>query len=396
MFKTHKIKLYPTKSQKVLINKSFGCARHSYNWALKKWEERYKNGERSSAFTLIKLQNSLKREEMPFYLEVSKTVVQYAIHNLEAAYKKMWKEKSGYPKFKKKGDKDSFIAVENKQSFKQKNKKIWLPRIGWVKCSEDLRFEGKVNYVAVKRVADMCFATISVEIEKIPTETRIISENQTIIGVDMGIKTMMILSDGTIYENPKSLKNNLNGLKRLQRQLNRKQKGSNNRKKHQIKVARKHYVITCIRKNAIHKATSEIVNKYDKIVIETLKPKNMVKNRKLSQAVSDVSFGEISRQLSYKTQWAGKELVKVDQWFASSKICSCCGNKKEILKLSERLYKCEGCGLEIDRDLNAAKNLAKYSPTSKFEGSKACGEVGSVSEKKRRTSKKHEVNINSH
>lgn len=307
---------------------------------------------------------------MPFYLEVNKCAVQYAIHNVEAAYKKMWKDKSGYPKFKKRSSRDSYVAVENRQTFKQSNKKIWLPRIGWVKCHEDLRFEGKVNNVVVKRIADMYFAVINIEIpDLIPALKPKEGDNQAIVGVDLGIKSMMILSDGTVYENPRALKRNLKCLKRLQRSFSRKVNGSNNKKKAKIKIARKHYRILCIRNNAIHQATTEIVDKYDKIIIESLKPKNMVKNRKLAQAVNDVSFGEISRQLAYKAKWNNKELIKADQWYASSKLCSCCGNKKEQLKLSERTYKCENCGLEIDRDLNAAKNLANYRPTEKLPGS---------------------------
>ncbi len=190
---------------------------------------------------------------------------------------------------------------------------------------------------------------------------------------------MMVLSDGTIYENPRALRSNIKGIKRLQRGLSRKIKGSANREKQRVKLSKKYYKVSCIRKSAIHKATSEIVRKYSKITIETLKPRNMVKNHCLAQAISDVGFGEINRQLTYKAQWAGKELVKASQWFPSSKICSGCGNKKDVLKLSERTYKCDSCGLEIDRDLNAAKNLANYSPTLEFKGSKACGAPSSLS-----------------
>lgn len=388
--KAHEIKLYPTKSQEVLLRKACGVARFTYNWALDKMSSDYKGGLKWSAYSLIKHLNSIKKAEFPWMQDTSKTCSQYAIHNVEAAYKKMWKDKSGYPKFKKKGVKDSFVAIENNMAFRNYGNKIHIPRIGKIKAAEELRFEGKVNNVVVKRIADMWFAVINIEVENTPIEVPKVSENQVTVGIDMGIKSMMVLSDGTVYENPKALRKNLKGLKRLQRGLSRKVKGSANRKKQQMKVARKHYKISCIRKNAIHQATTAIVKKYDKIVIETLKPKNLVKNRKLSQAISDVSFGQIARQLAYKAQWHGKELVKADQWFASSKVCSGCGNKKEQLKLSERTYKCENCGLSIDRDLNAANNLAKYSPTSKFEGSKACGE-SSEPRKVQRTSKKQEL-----
>ena len=373
MVKSHRIKLYPSVSQEKLLRQSCGVARFTFNWALNKWKEDYKNGIKQSAYSLIKHLNSIKKIEFPWMQETGKTCSQYAIHNVEAAFKKMWKEKSGYPKFKKKGLRDSFVAVENKQQFKQNDFKIHIPRIGKIKCAENLRFEGKVNNVVVKRIANMWFAIVNIEIENKTIDIPTVNENQVTVGIDMGIKSMMVLSDGTIFENPKALKSNLKSLKRLQRRLSKKIKGSNNLKKQQIKVARKHYKISNIRNNAINKATSFIVNNYDKIIIEDLNVSGMIKNRKLSQSISDVSFGEVARQLAYKSMWYGKEIVKVDRFYASSKICSNCNNKKEILKLSEREYKCFNCGLEIDRDLNAAINLANYSPTLKFKGSKACG-----------------------
>lgn len=371
MVKAHVIKLNPTKSQLTLLVKSCGVARFAYNWALAKWQEDYKNEIKQNSNSLLKELTKIKREQFPWMMEVSKTCPQYAIHNVEKAYKSMWKGLTKYPKFKKKGVKDSFISVENKEQFKQRDFKIWLPRIGWVKCWENLRFEGKVNNVVVKRIADMWFACINIEVNSI--EMPAVRENQATVGVDMGIKSMIVLSDGTVFENPKALRSNLKRLKQRQRRLRKKLKGSNNKKKQQMKVARLHYRISCIRKNAIHHATAAIVDSYSKIVIETLRPSNMVKNRKISRAVSDVSFGEIARQLAYKCAWNDIALVKADRWFASSKICSLCGHKKENLSLSERIYKCENCNLKMDRDLNAAKNLAKYGSTSKYEESYASG-----------------------
>ena len=402
MTKSHVIKLHPTKSQEIFFKKSCGVARFAFNWALNKWNEDYKNGIKWSAYSLVKYMNSIKKTEFQWMQETGKCCNQYAIHDVETSFKNYFrklkdgtiekqkvayikKRKSkglpivdgklhniGKPKFKKKGIYDSFFSIENRQQFKQKDHKIWVPRLGWVKCCEDLRFEGKVNNVVIKRIADMWFAVINIE-EK-PVEMPMVSENQATVGIDMGTKSMLVLSDGTIFENPKALKSNMKSLKRLQRALSRKVKGSKNSVKQQMKLARKHYRVTNIRKNAIHQATIEIVKKYDKIIIETLKPANMVKNHNLAQAISDVSFGEIVRQLSYKAQWQGKEVVKADMWYASSKTCSCCGNKKEKLGLGERIYNCENCGLSMDRDLNAAKNLANYSPTIKVMESEVCGE----------------------
>lgn len=394
MVKAHKIKIYPTKSQEVLLKKSCGVARYSYNWALSKWNEIYKSGGgRTSAYSLIKLQNSIKREETPFFLEVSKNAPQHAIHHLESAFKKFFNKQADYPKFKKKGSIDSFVAVENYNRFGQSDFKIHIPRVGKIKCAENLRFEGKVNNVTVKRVSNIWFAVVNIQVENKPIKIPIDSENQVTVGIDMGIKSMMVLSDGTVYENPRALKNNLKRLKQRHRRFSKKKKGSNNKKKQQIILSRTHYKISCIRQNAIHQATTAIVKKYDRIVIETLAPKNLGKNHSISQAVNDVSFGEIARQLAYKCLWSGKELVKADQWFASSKICSGCGKKKEKLSLSERTYKCDNCGLEIDRDMNAAKNLAKYSPTPKFGESYASGFGSSTSEMMYSPKMNEEINI---
>jgi putative transposase len=352
--KVHKIKLNPTKNQKVFFEKSFGTARFCFNWGLSKWQEDYKNGIKQSAYSLIKYLNSIKKQEFKWMQEVGKCCGQYAIHNVESAYKKMWKEKTGYPKFKKKGLKESFVAVENLKDFKQKDCKIWIPRLGWVKCCENLRFDGKVNNVVISKKAGIYFASINITSNQSP----IISEKQAIVGVDLGIKKLATCSDGNIFENPKALKNNLKSLNRLQRGLIRKVKGSNNRKKAILKLSKKHYRVSCIRNNALHQATSFLSKNYGTIVIEDLNIKGMVKNRKLSQAILDVGFGEFSRQLKYKSKWYGCDLIVADRFYASSKICSCCGNKKDKLKLSERVYDCYVCDNKIDRDLNASKNLA--------------------------------------
>lgn len=374
MNKAHKIKIYPTRSQEVLLRKSCGVARYSYNWALSKWEELYEVGEKISAYALIKLQNKVKRSEMPFFLEVTKNAPQHAIHNLERAFKNFFSGGGKYPKYKKKGVKDSFVAIENKETFRQSEFKIHIPKIGKIKCSENLRFEGKVNNVVIKRIADIWFAIINIEVPESATALKQnTGDNQAIVGVDLGIKLMMVLSDGAIYENPRALKKNLKKLKRQQRRLSRKQKGSKNRRKQQNRVARLHYRISNIRHNTIHCATTAIVNKFDKIVIEDLNVAGMRKNRNLAQAVSDASFYEIRRQLEYKAKWNGKEVVVADRFFASSKTCSCCGYKKEKLSLSERVYNCDNCGFSIDRDLNAAKNLANYGTTSKREECYASG-----------------------
>lgn len=375
--KSHKIKLYPTKSQDVKLRQSCGVARFSYNWALAKWKEHYVAKEKTSAYDLIKELTTIKREQFPWMMDVSKTCPQYAIHNVEKAFKKFFKKQNKHPKFHKKGIKDSFVAVENKESFNQNDFKIQIPRIGRVRCAENLRFTGKVNNVTIKRIADLWFAVVSVEVS-IPNETPVINENQVVVGVDLGIKSMAVVSNGMVFENPKALKSRLSALKYQQRRLSRKVKGSNNKKKQQMKVARLHYKISCIRNNAIHDATRKIIDSADIIVLEDLNVNGMIKNHKLSQSICDVGFGEFRRQIEYKAKWDNKSVIIADRWFASSKTCSYCGHKKSILKLSERTFNCENCGLKIDRDLNASINLANYRPTEKVSGSNAFGVGSSV------------------
>ena len=395
-----------------------GVSRFTYNWAIDTWDEMYKKGEKPSAMTLNKHLNSIKEDRFPWMYEVTKSSPQYAIWDLEDSFKNYFrglkdgsiqKKKDAYiskrkskglpinesklinfgkPKFKKKGIQDSFVAVENSLSFKQSNRKIWIPRLGYVKCHEDLRFEGKVNNVVVKRIANMWFAIVSVEMN-LPEPK--VNENQVTVGLDFGIKTLITLSDGKTFENPKALRKNLKCLKRLQRSLSRKQKGSSNRKKQQMKVARKHYRVSCIRSNALHQATAYITDNYDKIVIEDLNVSGMIKNRKLSQAISDVGFFELRRQLEYKSKWKGKEVVIADRFFPSSKTCSCCGYVNKELTLEVRQWTCPKCETHHERDLNAAINLANYSPTEKIPECKACGELSSSSEKKSRSSKKQEI-----
>ena len=358
MYKSHVIKLYPTQKQETFFLRSCGTARFAYNWALSTWKAKYENGEKTSAFSLIKELTAIKRKEFPWMTEVGKTCPQYAIHNLEAAYNNFFKKNAKYPKYKKRGVRDSFVAIENRLSFKQNDFKIWIPRLGWVKCAENLRFDGKVNSVTVKKVADLWFAVVSLEICQ--NVTPVVRENQAIIGVDLGIKYMAVTSNGEVFENPKSLGKRLKSLKYQHRSLCRKVKGSANRKKQQIKLARLYYKIKCTRDYAIHNATSKIVQNADIIVLEDLNVHGMIKNHNLSRALSDVGFGEFRRQIEYKAVWSGKQVVIAPRFMPSSKTCSVCGSVKQGLTLRDRTYSCVVCGSVMDRDLNATRNLANY------------------------------------
>ena len=239
---------------------------------------------------------------------------------------------------------------------------------------ESLRFEGKIHGATISRVSDYWFISISVETDQKPT----CCENQAIVGVDLGIKALATLSDGTIIENHNPLKRQLYRLKRYQRRLSKKQKGSGNYRKAKSELSRLHYRIACKRNYRTHKLTPMLTTNYRHIVIEDLDISKMVKNKRLSQAILDGGWYEFRRQLSYKAELKGNKIYIADKWYASSKQCSCCGHYKKDLTLSERIYRCSACSQEMDRDLNAAKCLEQLINTVSFTGIEACGQEGSV------------------
>jgi putative transposase len=250
-----------------------------------------------------------------------------------------------------------------------------LPRIGTVRLKEKNRLPVgiKVSSVTCSELAGHWFVSLKCE-----TEACNIKIGTGIIGIDLGIKSLAVTSDGRVYENPKALRNNLKKLARLQRRLSRQIKGSNNRKKTKLKLSRLYYKISNIRKDALHKATSAIVKakaKPETIVLENLNVSGMMKNRKLSQAISDVGFFEFRRMIEYKSKWNGITVQVASTFFPSSRLCNVCGTKNEDLKLSDRVWVCGNCGSVLDRDLNAAINLANLVTTTvSSAGSNACGQ----------------------
>jgi len=371
--KSFRIEIKPTKKQLKLIQQSCDVSRFAYNWMLGK-----KIGERTALESLAKMWdldkvpnihgNSIDwnkewvkfKKDKPWITDVSKCCGSNALRDLETAFKKFFAKKAKFPKFKKKGQKDSFMV--DGQVFIDYNT-VQIPGIKKIKLKEcgyatDKRIQ--LSSATISRDVDRWFVSFFIKgLQTIPTlpDLKTITE-QEIIGVDLGIKELAITSDGQTFENPKAYKKYLKKLKRYQRRLARKQKGSNSRKKAVTKLGRLHRKIRNIRKDASNKLTTSVVKTKPKlIVIETLKPKNMMKNHNLAGSVSDSAFGEIKRQFEYKSAWAGVHLVKAPQFYASSKFCSCCGKKKTDLKLSDREWKCSSCGAEHDRDLNAAQNL---------------------------------------
>jgi putative transposase len=272
--------------------------------------------------------------------------------NLSAAIANWVSKRAKFPKFKGRGHKQSFTT--NNQSVRVEGKKIRLPKIGWIKTFQELRFVGKIIKVTISRTAHRWFVSITVETED--TEA-VDNSTHPVIGIDVGINTLATLSDGTKYDNPRPLKRYERKLKREQRKLSRRIFKSKNWFKQKAKIARIHYRIACIRNDAHHKTTTDIVNRASGIAIETLKVTNMLKNRKLAKALSDSALGGFLSKLKTKSETLEIPVTEAPQFFASSKTCSKCGHKKKELKLSERTYHCSQCDYQIDRDVNAAINL---------------------------------------
>ncbi|WP_319575366.1 RNA-guided endonuclease TnpB family protein [uncultured Desulfobacter sp.] len=370
MLKVHKIKLDPNIDQRKYFAKACGVARVAYNWALSEWEKQYKDGGKPSEMVLRKKLNSIKATEFPWMTEVTKNAPQQAIKNLGTAYTNAFRRMKqgqktgsetnpyGFPRPKRKFINDSFRADNGPQkkgadAVSIQGKKIKLPKIGWVRMREYLRFTGQIKSVTISRQADKWFAAISIETEDILHQRKA----KKSCGIDLGVKHLATLSDGTKIEGAKSLEALLKKKKRLQRELCRRKKGSENRSKTKLKLAKLEAQISNARNDAHHKATTEIVLNNHTIAMEDLNVKGMVKNHKLARRLNDQAFGEFKRLIEYKADWYGSRVTQVDRFFPSSKTCNACGHIKEDLKLSDRIFVCPVCDYKEDRDVNAAKNI---------------------------------------
>ncbi len=360
-----KFRLYPTPEQAAQIQRTFGCCRYVYNHYLAMRSAAWK--ERKETLNYYACANDLTglKKSLPWLAEVDATALQSAVRNLDKAYQNFFRRVKqgirpfGYPKFKKKysghksytskctGTKTKTIAVVGN--------KVKLPKLGYVDAAISRKVKGRILSATVSQVpSGKYFVSIlctDIEAEAIPM-------TGAVVGVDLGIKDLVITSDGKKTPNNKHLYKADKRLRRLARRHSRKQKGSKNREKARIKKARLEERIANQRKDDLHKATTNLVREYDVICIEDLNVKGMMKNHKLARAVSDVSFYEFKRQLQYKALHCGKTVQEVDTFFPSSQLCHCCGYKNaETKKLSVRRWKCPECGAEHDRDVNAAINI---------------------------------------
>jgi putative transposase len=370
----YKTELDLNNKQRTACLKHAGTARYAYNWGLTRYQEEYAAGRKTpTAISLHKELNVRKQTDLPWMYEVSKCAPQEALRDLEQAFKHFfrkaklkkqgqWKGKLGYPRYKNK--KKGIGSFRLTGAIHVEEKFIQLPRLGTLRLKEQgyLPTHGvKILSATVSEKAGRWFVSLQVEEEHLEPEMAL---GRT-LGIDLGVKSLATLSDGTRIDNPHALRSHLKKLRRLSRQHSRKQKGSKNQQKAARKLARLHAHIANVRKDTLHKVTSMIVAKTKPvherptcIVLEDLHVSGMLKNRHLSRAIADVGFSEFRRQLEYKTHQAGSLVYTVSRWEPSSKTCSWCGWIDEDLTLADRIFHCEDCGSTIDRDLNAALNLA--------------------------------------
>ncbi len=353
MILSHSIALDLTCKQQAFIRKACGAARYTWNWAVERCRLSYAAGEKLNIPELKKRWNT---EKPAWVKESPKDANQQPFAYLQRAYTagferiKQGKE-AGFPRFHKRGRRDSFYLSNDK--IKVEGKQLRMPLLGWVRMREALRFEGKVMSCTVSIRAGRYFAAIQVEL---PDEDPIKCISSS-VGVDLGCKDAAVLSTGEKFKGPRPLKKHLRRLARLQRSVSRQCKGSARRKERLFKISKLHCRVSNIRKDFQHKLTSKICKENQLVTVEDLNVAGLVKNHRLSRAILDVGFAEIRRQVEYKQRRLGHHVYVVDRFFPSSKTCNACGHKKDKLALSERVFRCEGCGAVEDRDINAAKNL---------------------------------------
>lgn len=351
--RAHKIRLAPTAEQRDYFTRACGTARFAYNWGLAEWQRMYETGEKPTWYKVKKNFNAIKHEEYPWVAEVTKWATQGAAEQLGKAYENFFSptHKGRRPVFKKKGKcRDSFVIAIGDE-IKLDGKRLWVPKLGWVKMRQELRFEGRPLRVTISRTADHWYAAISVEI---PWEVPV-RESQADGGLDVGIEPLAVESDGTRWENPRALIKEEKKLRRWQRKLARRTPGSSGYKKAQMKVARIHERIANVRNDAHHKLSRSVVDKYSRLGIESLNVSGMLKNKRLSKHLSDAALSGLLTKVQYKAEQYGTEIVEAGRWFPSSKTCSVCGLVNDQLGM-RKSWTCE-CGAQHDRDLNAALNL---------------------------------------
>ena len=356
MLKAFKYKLKPNNDQIVLLNKHFGSIRYVYNYFLNERKNEYENNKNTlNYYDNAKSLTELKtKDEFNWLKEINSQSLQYSLKSLDGAYQNFFKYKKGFPKFKSKKSKNSFSVP---QSVSIKDNTLIIPKFrDGVKLIKHRDFEGKIKSCTISKTpTNEYFVSILVDTSN---DFKFEKTNKT-IGIDLGLKDFLITSEGYKYKNNRYAKTYAKKLKIQQQHLSRKEKGSKKYEEQRLKVARLHKKITNSRVDNLHKISTDLIKKYDTIILEDLNIKGMVKNHKLSKHISDASWGTFISFLEYKAKWHDKEILKVDRFFPSSKTCNCCGYINQNLKLDMREWICPSCNTNLDRDINASKNILK-------------------------------------
>ena len=360
ILKAHKVRLYPTSDQQVFFAKSFGCTRFIWNKMLSDKIDHYK-----ATKTTLNNTPAQYKPDFKWLKEVDSLALANVQQNLRAAYSKFFKQGTGFPKFKKKGIKDSYTTNNQKGTVAVTQNTIKLPKIGHIKAKLHRSINGLIKSATISRTPTGKYY-VSLLVETITTP---LPKTQSNIGIDLGLTNFIVLSDGSKVANPKFLAKLQDKLAREQKILakrrevakadQRKLTESRNYQKQKLKVAKVYEKITNSRKDFLHKLSFNLIKNHDVIATEDLNVKGMIKNHKLAKAISDSSWSSFTTMLAYKADWYGKTLVKIDRWFPSSKTCSNCNHllTKAELPLSDRMWNCPSCLQQNDRDINASINI---------------------------------------
>src|SRR5262245_6153984 len=361
----YRFELDPNQAQQVLLAKSIGASRFVYNWGLAVSQRQYELTRKRPRLSDLKARLvDLKQRECPWLYEVSAHIGQSALKDLNGAFERFFNSlkgegpNSGLPRFKRKGERDSARVYE----VELRERHVRLPMIGWVRLKEtrsERGFEGRILSATIRRRADRWFVSLAVERQREVRESKPITKPSDVVGVDLGLSAAAVIHDGDaslIIEPQRALRRNLSRLRRLDRELARKQKGSRNHDKATVRRQRLHYRVSCQRSDYLHQLSSSLTKTKSVIVLEDLHVSGLLRNRRIALSIGDAGLGELRRQLAYKGDWYGSNLIVADRFFPSSKLCSGCAAIKRTLSLAERVYVCRACRISVDRDENAAIN----------------------------------------